>query len=736
MQKVSVIIPTFNRANYIGEAIDSVLSQTYKDYEIVVVDDGSTDNTKEVLKKYSDKIKYVYQRNRGLSASRNRGIDESNGEYIGFLDSDDIWLSDKLEKQVDILDQGHNYAFVCSDSYVIDETGKIIKTFGKGIYNYETFESLYEENFVLVLTVLLRRRCLEDVGLFDETLSMSEDYDLWLRIAKRYKFKHLSSPLSKYRTHSGNMSKKNEVLEREVKKVIDKYETTYDLSIVRKIIGKARRYYFFGTKYHNAHNFYKAGICFLKSALNFPFVGYYYWSKETENFRFSLPYRVLKIYFLICVCFMQLINEKMISRVNGKIKLSLFKILITSLLPFLIFKYFLQRKLFKNHRKIGMLNVEFFHKEIGVYGGYGMTSKYISDYFNKSKNSWEVEILLNRSMNFKKPKVKRLDETEVIFFSDLITPGLKNIWKYAQIINKRNIDLLLTVEYYSPYFYTIFLLPKTPLIFWIHDPRPLNELEKIATVNLAKLTDGVERNTISEYERRSLKRIIRLSKFLKRKIAFATTAHCLIEKAKRTYDLSDIEPFFLPIPVEVPELKEITYSSKPSICFLGRLDPIKRPWIFFELARRFKDIEFIVAGKTHFPQIMEPVIKSYSDAPNLKFLGLVYGKEKEETLKKAWCIINTSVHEALPVSFLEALSYGKPIISCHNPDELVSRFGVYTGEILGEGLDDESLNAFSEGIDAVLFKRQEWKEKGKLARNLIKELYSFQNFESIIKSYV
>ena len=101
MPKVSVIIPTYNRAHYICETIDSILAQTYRDYEIIVVDDGSADNTRKVLQKYDGKVRYFYQKNRGPSAARNFGISQSQGEYIAFLDDDDLWTENKLELQID-----------------------------------------------------------------------------------------------------------------------------------------------------------------------------------------------------------------------------------------------------------------------------------------------------------------------------------------------------------------------------------------------------------------------------------------------------------------------------------------------------------------------------------------------------------------------------------------------------------------------------------------------------------
>ena len=126
MPKVSVIIPTYNRSKYVTKAIDSVLAQTYRDFEIIVVDDGSTDNTKEVLKPYTDRIKYLYQENTGVSAARNAGIRAAGGQWIAFLDSDDEWLPEKLSIQMDYLSR-HNeiVAFITNVKFILPDNKSI-----------------------------------------------------------------------------------------------------------------------------------------------------------------------------------------------------------------------------------------------------------------------------------------------------------------------------------------------------------------------------------------------------------------------------------------------------------------------------------------------------------------------------------------------------------------------------------------------------------------------------------
>jgi glycosyltransferase involved in cell wall biosynthesis len=172
---------------YISEAIDSVLSQDFKDLEIVVVDDGSTDDTKEVLKKYGVAVRYIYQENKGISGARNRGILESKGEYIAFLDSDDVWLdSTKLTQQVAILENNPKVGIVYSKMMMVNDKGEKV-----GIKpekdNGTNFKELIEIGGHLpTSTLVARKACFEKVGLFDEALPILEDFDMWLRISRLY----------------------------------------------------------------------------------------------------------------------------------------------------------------------------------------------------------------------------------------------------------------------------------------------------------------------------------------------------------------------------------------------------------------------------------------------------------------------------------------------------------------------------------------------------------------------
>lgn len=208
--KVSVIIPVYNAEKFIKETIESVLGQTCQDFEIVIVDDGSTDKSAETIKSLDDKrIIYTYQKNHGVSAARNKGILESDGEYIALLDHDDLWLPEKLERQVPILESNSNVGLVYSDCYIIDLNGHILKRNFKDHRPHQgkVLADLFLDNFIPCLTALIRKNILGSIGLFNPELSIAEEYDLFLRIAEVCEVDFVDLPLAKYRLHETNFSK-------------------------------------------------------------------------------------------------------------------------------------------------------------------------------------------------------------------------------------------------------------------------------------------------------------------------------------------------------------------------------------------------------------------------------------------------------------------------------------------------------------------------------------------------
>lgn len=194
---ISTIIPTFNRGRFVVEAVSSVLTQRNvpEPCEIIVVDDGSTDDTASALEQFSGKIRYIFQERSGVSAARNRGIIESKGQYIAFLDSDDLWLPDKLACQLAWF-QDHPEALLCQTEEIWIRNGKKLnpRRYHKKPEGF-CFPLLLQRCLVSPSAAAVRRTVFDKVGLFDESLPACEDYDLWLRIGSRYPLGLIENPL-------------------------------------------------------------------------------------------------------------------------------------------------------------------------------------------------------------------------------------------------------------------------------------------------------------------------------------------------------------------------------------------------------------------------------------------------------------------------------------------------------------------------------------------------------------
>ena len=253
MPKVSVIIPTYNRELLIARAIDSVLAQTYRDFEIIVVDDGSRDNTRNLLAAYTGKIKYVYQDNQGISAARNLGIRETSGKYIAFLDSDDYWTPEKLELQVDILDKHDHVGIVYGRMPIINKKGDILGMKPNGVSGKNFQELLRVWGDLPTSSVMTRRECFDRLGFFDKTLPPMEDIDMWLRIARHYDLHEIEGKtLAYYWRHEEQITrdpvKVYSGLVKIYTKILENYDDIPRGLIIRKLVSNqytlSRNYYF------------------------------------------------------------------------------------------------------------------------------------------------------------------------------------------------------------------------------------------------------------------------------------------------------------------------------------------------------------------------------------------------------------------------------------------------------------------------------------------------------------
>lgn len=297
-ETISVIIPAYNAEQYIRAAIQSVLAQTHPAQEIIIVDDGSTDGTRQAVEELQKQrgsdapvIRYIYQQNQGPAAARNTGIKNAVGDYVAFLDADDRWLPARLERQMAVLRTRPDAGLVCSGRLRVDEfTGrKTIDCAGsKFSFSNDSYRDLWTHgNYVVTSSVLARKRCLEEAGGFDEDPRVlgSEDAEMWLRVAEKFQIVYVNEPLVEYLVRQGGMNRSN--IQRSYESaifVLQKHEARFRAryadaaSVIRRCWG--RLYHAWGLALFDAEQFALAGEKFRKALT----LGDYSWT----TIKFSL----------------------------------------------------------------------------------------------------------------------------------------------------------------------------------------------------------------------------------------------------------------------------------------------------------------------------------------------------------------------------------------------------------------------------------------------------------------
>jgi glycosyltransferase involved in cell wall biosynthesis len=247
MPKVSVIIPAHNAEPFLAQSLDSVFAQTYTNFETIVIDDGSNDGTAEVVRYYQriypGKIKLIQKKNGGPASARNAGIKEAKGEYIAFLDADDLWLPSKLKKQVDYFEkQNSTVGMVYTDVRKFDNEGIwLVNRHRSKFVSGSIYKILLKSNMISNLSVMVRKKCFDHVGFFDENEDIIEDCDMWLRIALKFDIGFLDEILGLYRQHPQGRSKNIEKTIKRFIRVYQKHLTMFSenneiVTIIRKYI--------------------------------------------------------------------------------------------------------------------------------------------------------------------------------------------------------------------------------------------------------------------------------------------------------------------------------------------------------------------------------------------------------------------------------------------------------------------------------------------------------------------
>lgn len=352
--------------------------------------------------------------------------------------------------------------------------------------------------------------------------------------------------------------------------------------------------------------------------------------------------------------------------------------------------------------KVGLLVEEFYDKDLGGFGGYGILAReYIAKYIPNSEI--EIEVIIG-SNSKKEIKTITRDGIKIHYLPKNWSSKMDIDFIYLNLVQKffkeQKFDVYLSIEM-SRIAYEVMRREKDKkLILWVQDPRPDYDWEEIKSVPMSNEYDSYI-NYYSKWEGKIQNLLKKLNE--EKRLVLISQGEYLKKKAIDLYKLpEETEIEYFPNPVVINDNFNIA-DKKDNVLFLGRLTPVKRPWIYFELAKKFPENIFYVCGQG---TEIDKIIEEYKDVKNLKFMGHVSGEEKDRLLRECKVLVNTSIHEAIPVSFLEAISYGQKLLSCQNPDDITKSNGYFTGTILGEGLDQ--IEEFQKGLQFCL---ENYKEK-------------------------
>ena len=311
--KVSVIIPTFNRVELLERAIQSVVSQTFQDYEIIVVQNGPTESSKSIADQFSQNgilIHYLYDPIQGGANARNKGVLAAKGDYVAFLDDDDEWLPQKLSEQVSFLEQSSDVSLVSCRALRIKEDGSV-DVIPPDPASYLTYKTLILEGTVIpsLSSVMIRRECFDKVGLFNTAFLISDDHEFFLRIATRYGIFIMDKPLFRYNWHPNNISKNSLRMYTEKIAIIRQQKPFAEGGVTATDLRKAIRnygniFYSIASDYRDKQQYSQAFKSYLAAIYCDPFIGL-----QVSWSRFKNPvYRFLKPYFAVLSCTLKLLR--------------------------------------------------------------------------------------------------------------------------------------------------------------------------------------------------------------------------------------------------------------------------------------------------------------------------------------------------------------------------------------------------------------------------------------------
>lgn len=370
--------------------------------------------------------------------------------------------------------------------------------------------------------------------------------------------------------------------------------------------------------------------------------------------------------------------------------------------------------------KVGIVSNEFLDASIGRMGGFGWAARQLGDVFGQRQSGVDVVFLSGEHFSSGEGDVIESQGTRM-----LLRRGRRQWLQSIRAARREKIDVLLSVDYRPTYDFWFWTLPRTPVIVWARDPRTQADVDRINTLRVPGQPD-VEPQGVGKIDCTGLALVAKRSRWTGRSVVVAHKMPHLAEKTPETYG---VEPpsFGLPNPDVIDySVSRPPKAERPRVIYLGRLDPIKRPWLFVELARSFPDVEFVALGQAHFGG--EGGWQPEDLPPNLLLKGHVGGREKLDLLASSWVLVNTSIYEEAPVSVFEGLACETPVLSCTDWGEVASKFGIYVGEHNGAGLD--ALPSLREGLRQLLHNEAYRRRLGEAGRAYVEQTHNDSSFLS------
>lgn len=369
--------------------------------------------------------------------------------------------------------------------------------------------------------------------------------------------------------------------------------------------------------------------------------------------------------------------------------------------------------------RVGVMATEWFDPSVGRVGGFGFAARQTARVTREGRGD-ETVFLTGWIRQHDGRTAAPLHDTRIVYRAPTVV-GTVRLWR------RQRLDLLLTIDWAHRFLPTLAVMPRTPLLWWARDPRSSQLWEEIRTLRLPGGPPSRDLEIGSPARSEDLRALVKGSRITGRRLRVAVVSPFLVDRFEAAYGTVPGGIAVLGNAIDMPAIemedRRSLGSRRPLVVFLGRADPIKRPWIFIELARRHPDWRFVLAGSLDNGGKYDVVSRC---PENLLLTEHLDGEDKDRLLREARCIVNTSVYEGLPVSFCEALSYHVPVVAMVDPEAVPSRFGRYVGKFLGDGLD--GLAALDDAVSEIVEDSAQALELGSLGRRWTEEHHSRERF--------